>query len=381
VRARGASHRALSVPSSCAGDAVRVRSTGIDTLNLTARGKLRDEAVELVAGRQSEARVSEEPQLVEFPITSQAFMVKPFGWRGYTYWLSSPDFELMLGKSEKFPAVVVQLHSAYLHSMGVDRGLDLMEGLLRHEILAGAYDLAVSRIDIYADVQGWELRLADLDRFVSFGRHRRGFQENQQAFAVGSRLSGFMIGRDALVARLYDKTAEIQKRGLGWLPDLWGTDGRDQAVWRLEFQYRRAALAEFNLKRVDDVVASVQDLWRYATEVWLSLRLPTRHSLTRRWPVDPLWEEIRRIRIAPSTTGVVRRRLEEADELRLVQGLQGYVSSLAARRDRMDLDDAMEDFGTVLRRYLDSRGRQFASEVRRKQARHLGVTAFLEDET
>jgi hypothetical protein len=38
------------------------------------------------------------------------------------------------------------------------------------------------------DVQ--QPRLADLDRFVSFGRHRRGFQENQQAFTAGSRLSG-----------------------------------------------------------------------------------------------------------------------------------------------------------------------------------------------
>jgi hypothetical protein len=151
-------------------------------------------------------------------------------------------------------------------------------------------------------------------------------------------------------------------------------------VWRLEFQFRRAALAEFNLKRVDDVIASIQDLWRYATEVWLSLRLPTRHSIKRRWPVDPLWEEIRQIRIAPSTTGVVRRRLEEADELRLVQGLQGYVSSLAARRNRVDLEDALEDFGTVMRRYLDQRGREFTAEVKRKQARQLGVTAFLDGE-
>jgi hypothetical protein len=38
------------------------------------------------------------------------------------------------------------------------------------------------------DVQ--QPRLADLDRFVSFGRHRRGFQKNQQAFTVASRLSG-----------------------------------------------------------------------------------------------------------------------------------------------------------------------------------------------
>jgi hypothetical protein len=200
---------------------MRLRSTGIDTLNLSVRGKLREDAVERVAGRQSEARLAEEPQVAEFRVTQQAFMVKAFGWRGYTYWLSSPDFELMLGKSEKFPAAVVQLHSAYLHSMGVDRGLDLLEALLRHDVFAGAYELSVSRVDVYADFQGWEPRLADLDRFVSFGRHRRGFQENQQAFTMGSRLSGFMVGRDALVARLYDKTAEIQKRGLSWLPDLW----------------------------------------------------------------------------------------------------------------------------------------------------------------
>jgi hypothetical protein len=31
--------------------------------------------------------------------------------------------------------------------------------------------------------------------------------EREHTFATGRRLSGFMFGRDALVARLYDKTA------------------------------------------------------------------------------------------------------------------------------------------------------------------------------
>jgi hypothetical protein len=31
-----------------------------------------------------------------------------------------------------------------------------------------------------------------------------------------------MFGRDALVARLYDKTEEIKARGTSWLHDLWG---------------------------------------------------------------------------------------------------------------------------------------------------------------
>lgn len=41
-----------------------------------------------------------------------------------------------------------------------------------------------------------------------------------------------------LAARIYDKTAEVQRRGVSWLPDLWGTEGSDPPVWRLEFHGR-----------------------------------------------------------------------------------------------------------------------------------------------
>lgn len=106
--------------------------------------------------------------------------------------------------------------------------------------------------------------------------------------------------------------------------------------------------------------------------------MPTNYSVRRRWPVDPIWEEVRAIRVMPTMTGVVRRRVEEAEELKLLQGLQGYATSLAARRDRQELGDAMEDFGSLLSGYLASQGRGFTDEVRRKQARQLGVTAFVE---
>ena len=182
------------------------------------------------------------------------------------------------------------------------------------------------------------------------------------------------------ICREHAKTVEIQRRGVSWLPDLWGIDGSDRPVWRLEFQYRRAVLAEFNLSGVDETVASVQDLWRYGTEEWMSLRVRRKHSVRRRWPVDPLWEEIRAIQIKPTMTGVVRRRLEEANELKLLEGFQGYATSLAARRDHKDLGDAMDDFGTLVRSYLASRGRGFTEEVRRKQSRQLSVTALLESE-
>jgi hypothetical protein len=303
---------------------MKVLSTGVDTLNLAAKGIVRPEVWELLEEAQQRARLEKEMQPVEFPMTAQAFLVKllPHGLRGHAYWLTSPDFELILGKSQKFPSVLVQLHSAYMHSVGIDRSLDLMEALLRHEVFAGGYRLNVSRIDVYADFQGWQPQVADLDRFVSFSRHRRGFLENQQVYMTGPRLTGFMFGKADLAARIYDKTAEIHRRGVSWLPDLGGTGGTDRPVWRLEFQHRRAVLAEFNLSGVDEMVASVQDLWRYGTGEWMSLRVPTNHSVRRRWPLDQVWGGDPRDQVVPRMTGVVRRRVLQASELRLLQGFR-----------------------------------------------------------
>lgn len=212
--------------------------------------------------------------------------------------------------------------------------------------LRGAFTEGVSRIDLHADMQGWHLRTADLDRFVGYGRHRRAFEDNRQVFQSGSRLSGFMFGRDALVARIYDKTAQIRKDGISWLPDLWGENFDPGApVWRVEFQFRREAIADFQARTVDEVIASVQDVWRYGSVKWLTLRLPTGDPRRRRWRLDPAWEEVQAVRIAPTMTGLVRRRIDQASELRLLQGIQGYATSLAAVRGRNGREEAMRTLG------------------------------------
>jgi hypothetical protein len=164
------------------------------------------------------------------------------GWRGYTYWLSSPDFELMLGRSAKFPAVVCQLHAAYLHSVA---------SLGRWSSWSYCCGTTCSHpstscwYPVWTSIQGWVPVLEDLHRFVGYGHNRRGFEEHNEAFTTGDRLTGLMFGRDALVARLYDKSQEIRQRGVSWLPDLWGVDGRSEPAWRLEFQFRRKVLIEF----------------------------------------------------------------------------------------------------------------------------------------
>jgi hypothetical protein len=171
---------------------MRLLASGIDTLNLSVRGAVQESVWDLLAEVQKRARVSEDDEMVSFPITEEAFECRPYGWRGYTYWLSSHDFELMVGRSTKFRAVLVQLHSAFLHSMGIDASVDQVERLLRLDVLAGPFKEAVSRIDLHADVQDWKLQTADLDRFVGYGRHRRAFEENRQVFQSGTKLSGFI---------------------------------------------------------------------------------------------------------------------------------------------------------------------------------------------
>lgn len=358
---------------------MRLLASGIDTLNLSVMGDVRESAWDLLAEAQRRARGNEDRAPISFPVTEEHFECRPYGWQGYTYWLSSPDYEVMVGRSKKFPAVLVQLHSAFLHSVGVDPALDQVERLLRHDLLEGPFKQGVSRIDVHADLQGWDLCTADLVRFVGYGRKRRVF--DREMFQSGSQLEGFQFGKGDLVARLYDKTAEIRKHGVSWLPDLWGREyAAGSTVWRLEFQFRRAVLTDFHFKTVDEVVASVQDLWHYGTVTWLSLRIPTRDPRRRRWPLDPAWEEVRAVRISPTMTGVVRRRLEQASELKLVQGIQGYATSLAAVLGEEDRDDAMRHIGMAIFSYLGSRDLTFEDEVTRKRDRHMGVTSWADPE-
>jgi len=353
---------------------IAVLSAGIDTLHLSARGQLKSSVREDLEEAKVRALAAEEPVPFELPVTSQAFLMKPFGLRGYAYWLTSPDFELVLGKGERFPAALVQFHSAYLHSCGPAMAWDLVNLMLRHDLFVAPPDVAVSRVDLYVDFQGWIPVVDDLRRFVCQGRQRRVFEE---VFVTGRQLTGFMFGRGGLAARIYDKTEECRKRSNGWLLDVWEGGDRSLPVWRLEFQFRRLVLGEFHLRGVEEVTGSIQDLWDYSTDRWLSLRRPTGDKQVKHWPEDPAWRQLRAATLAPASTGIVRQRIEEASEEMLVRGLMGYATSLAALRQQTDLGDALADAEPLVRSYLANRDRDFVGEVRRKAARLMNVTAPL----
>jgi hypothetical protein len=359
---------------------MRVLTSGIDSLYFSVRAAVRAEAWELLKRAKDRAEFEREPAPLEFPLTGQAFMVKPHGWRGYTFWATSPDFELMVGKSDRFPPVYVQMHSAYLYSMGVGPALHLVELLLRHELLTAPAELVISRLDIHCDYQGWDPEIEDIRRFVCRGRGRRVHVEREEAFAHGRRLTGFTFGRGALSARIYDKTLQAAQRGLTWVPELWTGQDTSRPVWRLEFAYERNVLREFNLRTVEEALAAVQDLWEYGTGKWLTLRRRVRDARERRWPLDPVWEALQAVRVSPERTGVVRQRVRQVREERVLRLVLGGLTSLAALRGWELLDEALVGVGPELESYLRVRERTFRSEVRRKQARLLDVTGYLDED-
>lgn len=80
----------------------------------------------------------------------------------------------------------------------------------------------------------------------------------------------------------------------------------------------------------------------------------------------------------PIMTGVVRRRIEQASEVKLLQGTQGYATSLAAVRGREQRNEVLTDIGTLIPRYLGESVLTFEGEVFRKRARRLSTTSRLD---
>ncbi|TMC07682.1 MAG: hypothetical protein E6J41_15735 [Chloroflexi bacterium] len=358
--------------------ALRVLSSGVDGFEATARGPVRNTVWNALERAKLEAQQAKGAVPFQFGSILRPLLVLPYGRRGWPYWLTSPDFEMGLGRNQRGVPVYVQLHSAYLHSLGPELAVGLLGTLLQVDVMSGPFQLIGSRVDVYADVQGWEFELTDIERFASRGRVREPFpiggERGGGVHMAGRRVTGFRFGRDAVVARIYDKTAEIKRRSVSWLPDLWGEREEDVPVWRVEFQLRRRAIAEFNVTEFDEVLASVQDFWEHCTKEFLTLRMRTGNRQRARWPLDPTWAEVQAVEIAPTRTGVIRRRLVEGNEEMTVRGLQGGLTSWAAIHGYEDLDRALKALRPRLTRYWKGLGRTFRDEVRHKRSRLLWLT-------
>jgi hypothetical protein len=350
---------------------VTVLSGGVDSLYVSASGHVAG-GLTLCLSRMVEM-AGGEPVPFSFDDADPDMHLRLHGWRGYPFWISSPRFELYVGASKPFPAVYVQLHSAYIHAVGLEAAAQETERTLLRHVFPKGFTPMASRVDVYADEQGWEPVHADFHRFVCRGVRRRMYEVPRELHGRGRQLSGFTFGAGDILARVYNKTLETALRGVTWPALLWEAHDPERPVWRVEFQYRRKALSSFGLRSIGDVLHGRQGLWDYGMR-WLSLREPGRHADRDRWQEAQAWTVLRSAQLGSPRSELVREHIRAADEVRLVRGLVGYATSLEAMGSARDLDGALAREVPATRRYLASRGVRFHDIVEAKRQRRLALT-------
>ena len=232
------------------------------------------------------------------------FFVAGHGWGKYRFCLDHPMARIGFSTSAHLPAVRIQPRAEYLHAEGPEAVVAAMRALLGPEL--GDVHLSVSRVDLFADWQGWELTFDDAHRFVCRADTRRTYE-------VGGSLTGFEFGSrktKTFSARLYDKTADIAAKGSDWWFEVWGhRHVPGLRVHRLEFEVGRQALVEFDLDTPGSVLATTGDLWAYATGEWLTFRSPTADATRSRWPLTPEWLAVQQASLTHRSVGIDRLRL------------------------------------------------------------------------
>jgi hypothetical protein len=326
---------------------VRVVAQGIDTLHLSIWCAV----AQSVRARLDALRDLAESEAVVIGAGDLRWTLAPHGRRGgYRYALEGPACSIAIrGRdTEGQASIFVELRSAWLWRMGprscVAEVLRVLQGWAPPGVVWPPR-VTVARLDLAADVQGWAPRGDELtaplgaspvwvSRTVSRTRYAEPEKAGTRARDLGAdalhlrgrKFTGYSFGAGDLMARLYDKKAEIARSGKRWFGGVWAAGGavQDDPVWRIEFQLRGDTLRELVCAVQDPryqvvatratdwhvILTSLDGLWSYLTartgRGWLDLRDPPESAAEirraetlgrfERWPRSQAWIAVSALR-------------------------------------------------------------------------------------
>lgn len=154
---------------------LRILASGVDSLYASVRGRLRAGLLESLTEKRAAA--GKDGAVLSFGDQDGHFLLRQHGWRGYPFWLSSPRYELFLGAADPFPPGYVALHSSFIHTLGVEEAVEEVGRCLSDAVFEGEPSLVPSRIDVYADTQGWQPGIDDFERFICRGLRRQLYSQ------------------------------------------------------------------------------------------------------------------------------------------------------------------------------------------------------------
>jgi len=330
---------------------LRELASGVDALYLSGRAVLSKLLLEDLEALRH--RAEEESQPMPLRLAGEEFEVEPRSFGRYRFRLNHPAGLVGVTGSEHLPALRVQPRAEFLHGAGPEGVLSFFTEVAEC-LVGGPVDWSLSRLDLFCDVQGWDLVGDDRHRFVCRAQ-RRDLHEH------GEQFGGFEFGRRStktICARIYDKTRQVEEKGLDWWPAIWGRSfDPSRPVLRIEAEIGRAGLTEFRVHSPEDGLAAAPDIWAHVTEQWLSYRVPTADDTKSRWPVAPEWREVQQASLRQGAAGVDRvRALARKGELRtLTPTLIGYAARAGALLGVSDVDTTMAAIGRLI---LDDESRR-----------------------
>jgi hypothetical protein len=209
-------------------------------------------------------------------------------------------------------------------------------------------------MDLFCDVQGWRLDGDERDRFKCRATHRVLDEEGGAFGSVrfGQRSTGTVL------ARIYDKTAEVRAKGHDYWFDVWGSKwDNDSTVLRVEFEIGRQGLADFLVDTPEEALAQAPAMWGALTEKWLTFRERSTDTTDARWLVAEEWEAVQAATIRGSAIGLERaRRRQERGNIRvLLPAFVGYLASVSERCGATTLDEALGVARSLVREDEDRR--------------------------
>ena len=361
-----------TVPLKYNPDKSKLLRFGVDSLYLSYPGVMSEDWDKKLARLKELAQQEDDlsQSIAQVNICEHLFEVRDKGAGRFSYVLVDNAYRIQASnsRSKSLPLAYVQISSEYLTHAGIEKA----EEGLRHIInsLGVVNEPAnISRVDLYADfcadcpmdafepLRDWVTRVEAMSLHYSYGR-----------------FSGWSFGSGGdIVARLYDKTLEVEKKSHKfYLHELWkaaGWDGESQ-VWRMEFEAKRNALVSLQLPKLSHLLPNQAALWQYLTENWLRLTVPTESDSNRaRWNNHPLWDFIAAAFSTETEQAKLQRfnpaRLPE-DERLFVHGLGGITSFMASR--------GIEDIGEGIGEYLHQAK---AYHVTRSGFKHDGMERYV----
>lgn len=340
----------------------RELASGVDGLYLSGRAAL---SPDLLARLEDRRALAEGTGVaIPFELGATELGMLPHSWGKYRYALESPEARIGLTVSTQLPTIRVQLRSRHLHTAGPAGAVEDIRKTLQDEM--GEVSLWVSRLDLYADLEGWTPDGGGQNRFVCRA-------DTVRTYETDGHLTGFEFGKRAtgtICARIYDKTTDLARTGADWWFDIWERDPEASgSVWRVEFEINRKGLDSFGVKGPEETLAAVGDIWAYCAGQWLTHRSPTGDANQARWPLTPGWEQVQGVVLAQHRVGIERvtQRLRCASLRRLTPGLVGYVVGFAVLSDTSGIDDTMVALGRHLREDETARRTPFTERMHRRR--------------